>query len=217
MTAVVQPAGPGGPASLRPLRNAELANGISAVKEACRDLIRGGVRPSITKVAEASGLSVSSINREPYKGMLRAARASFELVAQGRSYEEAIAAIGDTVEKEQTPEHPGTDTVTLALIARIRRLEAEVSRRDEQLYHTLGIVSQLRVTLRWHRKTLRDLNMQIEGLATSPLPARSPRVWQEDLENAAVGEVYDDFDDEDEDEEEEEAAIKSKGRRRRGG
>jgi len=190
-----QAAGPGGPASLRATRYNELATGTMAVRDACRELILAGEKPSIAKVSGASGLHISSINRDPYWGILAAGRAHFDLVKQGMLYEEAVATIGDSLDRPVAVQDTSTDPIVAALLRKIDKLEAEVFRRDNQLYHSLDLLRQLRATLRWHRERLADLTMQIEGLTEEPIPRRSPRVWQEDLESEALGDIFQDDED----------------------
>lgn len=192
-----QPVGPGGPDSLRSLRNDEVDAGTSGVRAACRTMILEGKRPSIQKVSALSGLSTTSINRERYKGIVRAGRACFDLVAQGMPYPDAVAVVGEYMEQPEKTPNAVADPVVGALLVKVSRLEAEVARRDGQLYHTLGIVTGLRAGLRWHRARLRELGMEVEALTHAPLPPRTPMVWTEDMANEAAGAFFDDEDDDD--------------------
>jgi hypothetical protein len=195
-----QPAGPGGPKSLMKASGDKLAQYAASVRGACRELIVEGIKPSITKVAKLSGRSISTINREPYTGILRAGRACYDLVSTGVGYAEAVALVGEYLPRKNCNDQDQADVAASSatvqsLRKKVARLEAEVERRDNQLYYTLGLVSDLRRRLRWHRSKLRDVNLQIEALTATPLPARTPRVWQEDLANIAVSDLFDDDED----------------------
>lgn len=193
MTVSRQPAGRGGPASLTALRANQKADNSAAVLDACNDLIRAGARPSINSVAERSGLSVTTVNRPRYKAYVRSGRMRFDLIASGRSFEEALALIGENVTVEKDP--PGNETADAALIAKIARLTAELERRDEQLYYALGLIGGLRRTLKWHRAKLIEFTTKLEAFSNEPSAPRKPRKWREDMVSPPFGEVEDDDED----------------------
>lgn len=198
MTISRQPAGRGGPASLLTGRNDQKTSNSSAVLDACNELILSGTRPSINLVAERSGLSITTVNRPRYKAYLRSARMRHDLVASGRTFDEALAIIGETAELPVDDRPEGCDQADRQAARKIARLTAELERRDEQLYYTLGLVDGFRRKLRWHRETLRDLTIKLDALTSEPIPARKPRKWQEDMASSPFGEVGED-DDEDDD------------------
>lgn len=197
------PAGPGGPASLRSTRAAQIDATSTAIIEACDHLLSEGSRPTISQVVAVSRYSASTVNRERYRSLVRAARACFDLMESGMALTEARAIVGRSMPPAVEAAAGGTEPeevadlvpreVALALMKKVERLTAELERRDRQLEDTLAAVASLRTTVAWHRTRTAELQRQIEALSNAPLPARKPKRWSDDLE--AQGTEIDDEDD----------------------
>lgn len=213
-------AGPEGPRCLRPLRRRQVADTTKRIEEACDALISEGRRPSCNKVGTESGLGRTTLTRDRYKAVLARGRTRFDRVAAGMTLEQAWAAereglqvqvpadeagpIGrpaGAVEKDTMAAPTADDAAATeatgdtaererALTLRAERLEAEVHRRDAQLYHSLGLLGERLDTLRLHRAERRRLLGIVEALSAEPLPERIQRRWTDDMKAA----FYDDDD-----------------------
>jgi len=198
------PAGPGGPVSLRPMRLAQVDTTSMAIVEACDHLLSEGSRPTISQVVAISGYSTSTVNRERYRSLLRAARACFDLMTSGMALEEARAIVGRSMPPAADVLADGTKSqeiddlvpqeVVQALAKKLEKLTAALERRDQQLEDALAAVASLRGTVAWHRARTAELQRQIDALSTDPLPARKPKRWSDDLEAQGI-----EIEDEDED------------------
>ncbi len=193
------PAGPGGPPCLRPRRAKQVSATTAAILQACDELLLERRRPSISLVVTRSGYHDSTVKREPYAGMVRAAKACFDLIESGLPLADARSIIGTTMPKPrasaaevlpgmgQDLDAPAGPTIR-AMAKTIARLEDKVQRRDRQLRYVLPIVRRLRSTLRWHRKRTDELERQAEALASLSLSPRAPKRWDEDF--ASAGHYY---------------------------
>ncbi|MES3100599.1 hypothetical protein [Sphingomonas faeni] len=207
MSITRQPAGRGGAKALRELRDKQRREGLQAVLTACNTLIHDGTRPSIVTVANASGMSTSSMNRERYKSVIRSGRMRYDCVASGMSFDEALALIGESAVQPDREDAEGGDADDArvmdpaALSVKLERLTSDLTRRDEQLYYTLGLVESLRATLRWHRATLADMVIKLDAVNDEPIEARKPQKWREDMLSVPFdpGDLSDDDDDNDDD------------------
>lgn len=181
---------------MRPTRSKQKSVTTEAILRACDDLLGQGRKPSIRLVVARSGYHDSTVKREPYAGMVRAAKACFDLMESGLPLAEARSIVGTSMPRpvlsERGTHNPASikdldslSSTTIKTMAKtIARLEAKIQRRDRQLGYVLVIVRRLRTTVRWHRNRNSELERQVEALASEPIPPRAPKRWDEDFASA---------------------------------
>ena len=191
---------------MRATRAEQVSATTRAILTACDDLLAEHRKPSISLVVARSGYHDSTVKREPYASMVRAAKACFDLMESGVPLAEARGIIGRTMPKPDAFDRgisaPGSDigsdprlVATVRTMARpIARLEEKTQRRDRQLGYVLDIARRLRTTVRWHRTRNAELERHVQALASAPLSPRAPKRWDEDF--ASAGHYYVEDDDE---------------------
>lgn len=190
-------AGPGGPASCAPVRERQVRDTTTAIRDSCDELIRENRYPSMALVEQRSGLARSTVTSKCYKHLLIAGRTRFRRVQEGMTLEAASELEAVEGEEIERAGGAGTDVVAEPLPAesppldwadrertyleRLARLEVEVARRDGQLYHALDLIRRWRTTLRWHRTKFQELTLMLEAMGAEPMTERKPRQWSEDM------------------------------------